>query len=104
LTPRGPEPISSILAELMARRGFARVRSGAALAEAWREAAGELAAQYTRAGQIRRGKLEVTVTHSALVQELTFQKNDLLKKLARLLPDEKISDLRFRVGTVEKEK
>ncbi len=102
--PRGPEPISNILAELMARRGFARVQGGAALAAAWKEAAGELAAQYTRAGQIRRGKLEVTVAHSAMVQELTFQKSALLAELARLLPDEKITDLRFRVGTVEKEK
>ncbi len=67
---------------------------------AWQEAAGELAAQYTRVGQIRRGKLEVIVAHSVLVQELTFQKPDLLAKLARLLPDEKITDLRFRIGAV----
>jgi predicted nucleic acid-binding Zn ribbon protein len=97
---RGPEPIGDILAELLARRGFARVKSGAALESAWREAAGELVAQYTRVGQIRRGKLEVIVAHSVLVQELTFQKSDLLVKLARLLPDERITDLRFRIGAV----
>jgi predicted nucleic acid-binding Zn ribbon protein len=98
---RGPEPIGNILAELMARQGFARVQSTAALETAWREAAGELIGRHTRIGAIRRGKLEVTVAHSALVQELTFQKPALLAALARSVPDEKIKDLRFRVGPVE---
>ena len=97
---RGPEPIGDILAELMARRGFAGVRSAAACEAAWRQAAGELAARYTRVGSIRRGKLEVTVANSTLVQELSFQKPALLKALATLLPDRKIKDLRFRVGAV----
>ena len=98
---KGPEPIGDILAQLMARRGFARVRSGEACEAAWREAAGEFAARYTRVGCIRRGKLEVTVASSTLVQELSFQKRVLLEALARLLPDERIKDLRFRVGPIE---
>jgi predicted nucleic acid-binding Zn ribbon protein len=98
--PKGPEPISNILAELMARRGFARVQSGAALEAAWKQVAGPMAS-YTRVGSIRRGKLEVTVSHSALVQELTFRKTELVRELKKLLPDEKISDLRFRVGPVQ---
>lgn len=97
---KGPEPISEILAELMARRGFARVQSGAALETAWKQVAGEMA-PYTRAGSVRRGKLEVTVSHSALVQELTFRKAALVAELKKLLPDEKIGDLRFRVGAVQ---
>ena len=44
--------------------------------------------------------MEVIVAHSALVQELGFQKATLLATLARLLPDEPIRDLRFRVGTI----
>ena len=68
---------------------------------AWREAAGELAARYTRVGAVRRGKLEVTVANSTLVQDLSFQKPALLEDPGRLLPDEKIEDLRFRVGPIE---
>ncbi len=98
---KGPEPISDILAQLMARRGFARVRSAEAFDAAWRKAAGEMLSQFTRPGSVRRGKLEVTVANSTLVQELTFQKTHLLKSLAELLPDEKIEDLRFRVGQVK---
>ena len=98
--PRGPEKIGDILAQLMARRGFARVQSASAADSAWRQAAGEMVSRYTRVGAVRNGKMEVIVAHSALVQELGFQKAALLATLARLLPDEPIRDLRFRVGTI----
>ncbi len=98
---RGPEKIGDILAQLMARRGLARVQSASAADSAWRQAAGEMVSKYTRVGAVRHGKMEVIVAHSALVQELGFQKAALLATLARLLPDEPIRELRFRVGTVE---
>ena len=97
---RGPEPIGDILAQVMARRGFARVQSAAACEAAWEEAAGELATKYTKVGAVRRRKLEVVVANSTLLQELSFQKPALLRTLARLLPDEEINDIRFRVGPV----
>jgi predicted nucleic acid-binding Zn ribbon protein len=97
---QGPQPIASILSELMARRGYARVRSAAAYDTAWRAAAGPLAAEYSRVGALRRGRLDVVVANSTLIQELVFQKPDLLKTLAKLLPDEGIQDLRFRVGVI----
>jgi predicted nucleic acid-binding Zn ribbon protein len=97
----GPQTIGNVLSELMSRRGYARVQSAAAYDTAWREAAGSLVAQYTRVGAIRRGTLEVVVANSTLVQELGFQKESLLGSLARLLPDEGIQNLRFRVGNVE---
>jgi len=97
---RGPTAIGDVLSELMARRGYARVQSAANYGAAWREAAGPLAAQYTRPGQLRRGTLEVVVANSTLVQELGFQKHKLLKSLAALLPDEGIKNLRFRVGNI----
>jgi hypothetical protein len=40
------------------------------------------------------------VANSTLVQELGFRKRDLLDALGRLLPDQPIRDLRFRVGAV----
>jgi hypothetical protein len=45
--------------------------------------------------------LEVVVANSTLMQELGFQKQDLLGALAKLLPDEGIKNLRFRVGNIE---
>jgi predicted nucleic acid-binding Zn ribbon protein len=95
-----PKRIGNILAELMARRGYAREQSGGACAEAWTVAAGESLAACTRATQVRRGVLEVLVSNSMMIQEIGFQKPALLKRLADLLPDENIRDLKFRVGPV----
>jgi predicted nucleic acid-binding Zn ribbon protein len=98
---RGPQSIGNILSELMARRGFARVQSAAALEAAWREAAGELTSKYSRVGAVKRGKLEVVVSSSAILQELSYQKRAILSALAKSLPDERIKDLRLRVGAIE---
>lgn len=97
---KGPRPIGDILSELMARKGFARVRGEDAYREAWQEAVGQAVGQYTRTGKLRRGLLEIFVANSMLIQELTFQKVGLLKSLNEKLPDEKIRDLRFKVGPV----
>ena len=99
--PKGPETIGNILSELMARRGFARIQSTEALETAWRQAAGPLAAQYTRIGAIRRGTLEIIVANSTLVQELGYQKHDILATMQQLLPDESIKSLRFRTGNIQ---
>ena len=98
---RGPQTIGNVLSELMSRRGYARVQSAATFEAAWNEAAGPLAAKYTRVGPLRRGTLEVVVANSTLVQELGFQKQALLKSLAELLPDEEITNIRFRTGNIE---
>jgi predicted nucleic acid-binding Zn ribbon protein len=95
-----PVSIADVLAELMARKGFARVQSAQAYEAAWVEAAGEMMAEYTRVGSVRRGVLEVIVANSTLLQELVFQKQTLVVSLNEQLPDEGIRDLRFRVGAV----
>ncbi len=84
----------------MARRGYARVQAAGAFGEAWRQAVGERWADSTRALSVKRGVLEVLVGSSTLAQELGFQKKTLVRQLAQLAPDEKIRDLKFRVGPV----
>lgn len=93
-----PRHIGDVLAQLMARRGYARVQAAGAFAEAWRTAAGEKWATRTRALAVKRGVLEVLVGSSTLAQELGFQKKALVRELAQLVPDEKIRDLKFKVG------
>jgi len=97
----GPERIGDILAQLMARRGFAQVQTAAAWEMAWRQAAGEMIAKFTRVGQLKGGRLELIVANSTLVQELSFQKPNLLAAMMRALPDHPIKDLRFRIGPVQ---
>jgi predicted nucleic acid-binding Zn ribbon protein len=96
-----PKAVGDVLAELMARRGYARQQAAADYSAAWRQAAGELIAAHTRVGSVRRGALEVIVANSVLLQELTFQKPNILSQLGRLLPQERIGNLRLRVGPIE---
>ena len=95
-----PRKIGDVLAQLIARRGYARERSTAALDAAWRQAVGEKFSPLSRAGAVRQGKLEVTVANNLVAQELGFQMEELIKDLARLAPELPISGIRFRVGNV----
>jgi hypothetical protein len=95
-----PKPIADILAQLLARRGYAREQSAAAFTEAWNTAVGEPWNKFTRAGNMNRGSLEVTVANSTLVQELGYRKQHVLARLKELLPEQTIRDLRFRVGSI----
>ncbi len=95
---RGAQPIADILGELVARRGFARVRGQQHLEDAWRTAIGEPGAKYTRVGAVRRGTLEVLVGNSVLLQELAgYQKQSLLKRLREALGSDEVRELRFRL-------
>ena len=95
-----PHRIGDVLAELLARQGYAREQSCQRYVDAWRDAAGEMLAACSRATQVRRGVLEVLVNSSTMIQEIAFQKTALLQRLAAALPEENIRDLRLRIGPV----
>jgi len=97
---RRPKKIADVVAQLIAQRGYGRIDANEQLTDVWAAAAGEPLATYSRPGKLRRGTLEVTVTNSTIMQEFTFQKQRILAELGRALPDAKIRDLRFRVGTI----
>jgi hypothetical protein len=95
--PAGPISIGRIVSRLMSRSGYDRERAADGLAAAWQEAAPAALKASSQPGLIRRGVLEVFVSHSALVQELGFQKREVLKRLAELLPSAGITDIRCRL-------
>jgi hypothetical protein len=97
---RRPKKISDVLAQLITTRGYGRIQSDANLASAWRRAAGERLAPFTRPGRVRRGILEITANNSAIVQELTFQKQHIISRLQADLSDAAIHDIRFRIGSI----
>lgn len=98
---RGPKHVADLLSSLMSRRGYAQVKSKANCVSAWQQAVGPELAKNSRAGDVRRGVLEVIVRNSVLMQEFTFQKRQLVKRLGRLAPEHKIRDIRFRVGSID---
>src|SRR3954463_1089913 len=98
---RGPRALSEILGELFTVRGYGRLRARHELEEAWTAAVGEPACRQTRLGEVRRGVLNVTVAHPALLEELAaFRKSELLAALRRDAPGTVVHDIRFRVGPV----
>ena len=98
---RRPKKIADVLAQLITARGYGRVQADGEIHAAWHAAAGVTLARFTRPGRVRRGQLEVTVTNSTIVQELTFEKQRILAAMQAEVPQARIRDLRFRIGTIE---
>ena len=96
--PAGPLAIGRLMSRLMARGGYDREQASAALATAWEAAVPPALKGASRPGVVRRGVLEVFVSHSAHVQELGFQKRDLVSRLQALAPDAGITDIRCRLA------
>jgi hypothetical protein len=98
----GPRPLSEILGELFASRGFGRLRALTELEDAWNAAVGEPGCRQTKLGEVRRGVLSVTVAHPALLEELAaFRKPALLAALRQNAPGTVVHDIRFRVGPID---
>lgn len=97
--PRGPQRMDQVVASLLARKGYAQLQDGLEVNAAWEQAVGQPHGSASRAGGVRRGVLEVIVASSIVLQELTFRKKKLVALLAQALPEHRITDLRFRVGT-----
>jgi hypothetical protein len=93
----GPRTIGSVMSRLLARTGYDRQHGSEGLAAAWQEVAPATLRGCSQPGLVRRGVLEVFVSHSALVQEMGFHKRDVLARLGQLVPGEGITDIRCRV-------
>jgi predicted nucleic acid-binding Zn ribbon protein len=94
----GPERLSDVLGHLFAARGWGHHQQQLRLEEAWRQAAGEPVAKLTRAGNLKRGVLEVQVQTGVLLQELAhFHKRRLLEALQQRLGPQ-VKDLRFKLA------
>jgi hypothetical protein len=93
----GPRTIGSVMSRLLARTGYDREHGSDVLATAWQQAAPASMQGSSQAGLVRRGVLDVFVSHSALVQEMGFHKREVLARLGELVPAEGITDIRCRV-------
>lgn len=94
----GPRRIDLIISQLMARRGYAQVESASALEESVKSAAGKQLADAIRIGDVKRGVLHVYAKDSPTMQELTFQKRKILKRVQQDHPQANITEVRLRVG------
>ncbi len=86
---------------LMTRAGYGQTEAAEGLQTAWAEAVGEQLASRSRPGNISRGILSIHVADSPTMQEISFGKRSILKKLAESLPGVKIKDLRTRITNLD---
>lgn len=96
---RRPKRPANVLAQLMARKGYAQQKSTNELEQVWQEIAADWKDQ-SKPGVIRCGVLEVLVANSLVNQQLVFEKKKLLNRLNDRLPQNKIRDIRFRTGNI----
>ncbi|MGI9474286.1 MAG: DUF721 domain-containing protein [Rubripirellula sp.] len=89
--------IGSLVSQLMSRRGYAQVAANEALQQIMAREVGDSLADAFRVGNLRQGVLQVYASDSVTIQELNFRKRAILKRIQSELPDNKITDLRFRV-------
>lgn len=85
------------MSRLLARTGYDREQAASGLVDAWQQVVPEHLRAASQPGLVRRGVLEVFVTHSALVQEMGFHKREAVTRLAELVPAEGITDIRCRL-------
>ena len=93
----GPQAIGRLMSRLMSRTGYDREHAAGSLETAWQQVAPESLRGASQPGLVRRGVLEVFVSHSALVQEMGFHKRDVVARLGELVPAEGITDIRCRL-------
>lgn len=96
-TGRVPKRMGSIVNQLMIRRGYGQVLANEQLQQLVDSVIGEALQGTTRVGQVRRGKLELFVSDSVSMQELTFQKKKIIRAIQTALPNLGLKDIRLRI-------
>ncbi len=97
---RQPQPIGKILAQVVINNRYATNQTNAALEETWSTIVGPIMAGRTKPTGVNRGMVEVTVAHSAIAQELSFDAGRITRELQQALKETKITGVRYRVGTI----
>jgi len=92
--------IGTIISQLMSRRGYASVAAENAMMQSIAGSVGPALAGSITVGKLSRGVLQIYAVDSVVMQELTFQKRQIIKRLAKDHPQAKITDVRFRLQTL----
>ena len=98
---RRAKPAAMLINHLLARKGYGQTESQTDLQTTWQQVVGTKWKNKTMASAIRRGVLDVVVTNSAALQQLNFAKKKLLKGIQEQLPQNKIQNIKFRVGKID---
>ena len=98
-----PKTAKDVMAAVMNRRGYGRVLSLKRYNEVIRTAVGDQLGSFVQVAGLRRGRLDVVVANSSVMQELTFLQQKIMEELAAAIPNETIENIRFRIGPIDTE-
>ncbi len=101
-TPSGFDSFSSILEAVAERLGLSAKLIEQRIAREWADIVGEQVATHTRPESIRGRRLSVLVDHSVWMQQLSFLKPDLLRRIRVHTGGETVQDLVFRIGDLSR--
>lgn len=93
-----PKRLGALVNQLLARRGYAQVLANEGLQAAVVAELDAVVGQGVRAGLVKRGVLHIHAADSVTLQELTFRKRAILRRLQHEFPTSGIRDLRFHVS------
>jgi predicted nucleic acid-binding Zn ribbon protein len=95
----GPQRIGEFVKQFLKRAGLDRPARESALADAWGQALGDpRLAAHVRPGTIRNGVLRAVVDSPVVLQQLSFRRREIVKRLGELAPGAGVRDVRFVVG------
>ncbi len=89
--------IKSVVKNWSISRNVSAEQTSLMTEQQWNAIIGDLLANYTRPGHIKRGVLHISVDSPLVMQELAIRKGEILKKLQDSLPDHGIKSLKFRI-------
>ncbi|OYP34938.1 DUF721 domain-containing protein [Rhodopirellula sp. MGV] len=96
---KGAQRIGNLVSQLMSRRGYAQSAVNDEFLAAITAAVGQGIANEITVGKLNRGVLKVFASDSVTIQELTFQKRMILRRIQSTMPQAKVTDIRFAVLT-----
>jgi predicted nucleic acid-binding Zn ribbon protein len=96
-TPAAPA-LAQLVPGVMKRLGLHQRLWESQLFSRWTEIVGEFNARVCQPASLRNGRLVVTVTHPAYIQELRPLKSLFLQKIQQRLGNTCVRDIIFRVG------
>lgn len=91
--------ISTLVSQLMSRRGYAQMIAGEDFHATIGIAIGGQLGEAITVGKLKSGVLQIFAADSVTLQELNFQKRAILKQIQKDLPQSKVTDVRFRILT-----
>lgn len=94
------KPIAGVISAVSRRMGIEEAPLQLQALQAWPEIAGRFVSGASQADRLDGGILFVTTSSAAWSQELSFQKQEILRLYREKLGRPVVRDLRFRVGRI----